>query len=224
MIDTSGPSVLLQTKEGAIPLGDASGGGVELTALSEEVRIRSIQVLGNDGRDILVDDFAARAEPLVHWLWGALGGLLFGLFARTATRGKPPALGWIEVGLLAVPPLAVCLVAPADWLYLVERAYLVRTPAWGLARGLLLLSLLPTVGLAERRRRRLEPALHQLDVQRHRWRPLQRQLPLPYQHSARDSRRGHRRHQRGEVVQYAGFVGGAFCERCTHHKLQGVHK
>ena len=50
VIGTSGPAVLLQTKEGAIPLGDASGGSVELTALSEEVRIRSIQVLGDDGR------------------------------------------------------------------------------------------------------------------------------------------------------------------------------
>ncbi|HCH62504.1 MAG: hypothetical protein CL927_15760 [Deltaproteobacteria bacterium] len=148
VLNVQGPSVVLQTTEGAIPLGDASGGGVELTALSEEVRIGSIEVLGTNGQAVLVDDFAARAEPLLHWLWGALGGLLFGLFARVATRGKATALGWVEAGLLAVPPLAVCLVAPADWLYLVERAYLVRTPAWGLARGLLFLSLAPTIGLA----------------------------------------------------------------------------
>ena len=54
----------------------------------------------------------------------------------------------IELGLLILPPVAVCLVAPADWLDLVERAYLVRTPAWGLGRGLLLISMLPAMALA----------------------------------------------------------------------------
>lgn len=157
LAEVEGDQVVLRTTNGPITLGSASGGSIELTAISEEVRLRSITVTDHDGRALVAENYAARATPRVHWMWGAVVGLVFGLFGRVATRRHSPPRQAVELGALVFLPLVVCAVPSADWLYLVERAYLVRTPAWGLARILLGLALLPTLALALLRSGVLEP-------------------------------------------------------------------
>lgn len=155
--EVAGSNVVLHTTNGPITLGPATGGSIELTAVSEEVRVRSVSATDTDGNAFLTEDYAHRTSPLFHWLAGGVAGLLFGVPLLVATRRRPGAVGWVETALLVLPPLAVCAVPAGDWLYLVERAYLVRTPAWGLARLAVGLSCLPVVGLAALRSGLLVP-------------------------------------------------------------------
>lgn len=148
VVEVVDQQVVLNTARGPVTLGPASGGSVELTAVSDEVRISRVSVTDRDGHPALEADYRLRATPLAHWVGGALLGLLVGGTLRAATRSRPRGVREVELGLLLAVPLAVCAIPPADWLYLVERAYLVRTPAWGLARTLLALSLAPAVALA----------------------------------------------------------------------------
>ena len=166
--EVAGDTVVLHTTSGPRPLGPASGGSIELTAVSEEVRIPRLRVTARDGTLLLDEDHAATASPAAHWGLGALLGLLVGLAGRLATRTRPPSLAALELAVLAGLPLAVCVVPLGDWLYLVERAYLVRTPAWGLARWALALALLPTFALALLRSGVLVPpeTRHRIDGRR----------------------------------------------------------
>jgi len=144
----AGEKVVLITTNGPLALGPASGGSIELTALTEEVRVAGITATNRDGQAVLQEDYAARATPPAYWLGGALLGGLLGAALRVATRRRSSTAAAFETVLLTTLPLLICAVAPATWLYTVERAYLVRTPAWGLARIALGLSLLPALGLA----------------------------------------------------------------------------
>ena len=67
---------------------------------------------------------------------------LAGLALRLATRrALSPREGALRAAMLVIPPVLVALVPSGDWLVWVERLYLVRLPAWGLARIALAASL-----------------------------------------------------------------------------------
>lgn len=138
----------LTTAQGVSALGPVTEGRVELTAISDEVRIAGLKLTAADGQPVLEQDYSETSLHLEPLSLGAILGILLGVASRVAFRrcGRP-VTGLVETVFLLCLPAAVCSIPSAWWLYAVERMYLVRTPAWGLAQLCLLLSVLPAVAL-----------------------------------------------------------------------------
>ena len=151
----------LSAAEGVVPLGPVSEGRVELTAISDEVRISGVRLSAADGQPVLEEMYAETSLHLAGVGLGGVLGLLLGVLSRLSSRGSErPVTGAVETLLLLALPAVVCVIPSAWWLYAVERMYLVRTPAWELARLSLLFSLLPAVSLGCLRSGLLVPREH----------------------------------------------------------------
>ena len=150
---------VLMTAEGQVALGPAAEGSVEFTAVSEEVRLGSVEMLDEDGLPVLVEDYADSSFHPLQLLWGAVIGFALGVATRPRPlRGSGSARRLVGNALLVAPVAVFCAIPSAWWLYAVERMYLVRTPAWTLARLSLALSLLPALSVALLRTGVLVPA------------------------------------------------------------------
>lgn len=135
-------TVSLETADGPVVLGPGSPATVELTAITEEARVARVEMVATDGSAVLSQDFTGVRPGPVRLVVGALLGAVSGAALGAVAVGAGPV--WAV--LLLLPVAAVCVLDSATWLFLVERLYLVRTPAWGLARLALGLSLLPLWG------------------------------------------------------------------------------
>ncbi len=139
---------------GALVASGVAPGALELTAPGEEARIRSIRLVDPTGQDLVVEDFTRTRAGLGVGLVGAgVGALVAGAVGVIVRAGALPthvrrqraarARELVRVGLLLLPIVGVLTLPSGVWLAVVERLYLVRTPAWDLAKIALTLSMLP---------------------------------------------------------------------------------
>jgi lysophospholipase L1-like esterase len=112
---------------------------VEILADAEEVRITSLQLSDETGAAFLTEDPGAAWRGRAPVAAGALLGALVALALAVAGTSVPGAI------LLLALPVAVTFLPHRAWLALLERLYLVRLPAWDLARIGLAAALLPVL-------------------------------------------------------------------------------
>lgn len=137
-------ALTLDPGTGPVEVGRGSPGRFELGAVDGLSRVRAVRLSGPDGATLLEDDFSRATLPRAYLAAGAALGALAGLgLAWVALGGGTLAGGLLGALLLALPPLVVLETPFTAWLSLVEKLYMVRLPAWALARWALLASLLP---------------------------------------------------------------------------------
>jgi len=122
-------------------------GRLELATVEAPARVEWIRLLDTEGVALLEVDYRGWRTERSALLWGTVAGSYAGLALGLVALG-PRRSGW-GVGLaLAALPALVAVVPAQGWLALVERLYLIRTPAWIAARWGLIVSLLPLLAAA----------------------------------------------------------------------------
>ncbi len=125
----------------ALGLGGATGVSVELLSAGGGA-LRSVKIIDRDGEVFLDQDFGALSPSPPAWIGAAIGAAAGACLGAALALSAGP-LGALWALLLGALPLLILRAPFAAWLALVEALYLTRTPAWDLARGALLASMVP---------------------------------------------------------------------------------